>query len=364
MIAADNQKPLPRHWSTPDRGYLLLSHGHFLLRIEADIEFKPDGTTDKFEALVTSANDRVFGKMVLAQAAAERKKKEKEYRDRKEREHRERKDKERKEKGDKEGNDAAEEAKQAKDGDEKIRGKDGGKPDRAHDTAAHPHRAHKDKDAAVPGTHGAQIVHHTGDKADVAIVAVPVKEKVGLGLDEKHEEEAELVGPKVEDLVAAQKKKDADAQADKEKHDKKADDDKAKKAAAAAAEAKRAQRHKEAAFDPVRDADLIVKMLGPEAANIPLADLKAAFAAMEEAAVEQKARAHMEKKEGPMIWVWHEKCERWRWRNFAAGCAVIEPGGWEERDWKVFADDRGMEVHHSEMEWAEVIEADIHDWSC
>jgi hypothetical protein len=72
----------------------------------------------------------------------------------------------------------------------------------------------------------------------------------------------------------------------------------------------------------------------------------------------------MEKKEGPMIWVWHEKCERWRWRNFAAGCAVIEPGGWEERDWKVFADDRGMEVHHSEMEWAEVIEADIHDWSC
>lgn len=39
-------------------------------------------------------------------------------------------------------------------------------------------------------------------------------------------------------------------------------------------------------------------------------------------------------------------------------------GGWEERDWKVFADDRGVPEFERDMESAEVEEEDVHDWSC
>lgn len=63
-----------------------------MLRIASDVTYKPEDTSNKFEALVTTANDRVFGEMVKAQMAEERKK-------RKEKERRER---EAKEKADKE----------------------------------------------------------------------------------------------------------------------------------------------------------------------------------------------------------------------------------------------------------------------
>jgi hypothetical protein len=56
--------------------------------------------------------------------------------------------------------------------------------------------------------------------------------------------------------------------------------------------------------------------------------------------------------------------EKWRWKNFAAGCAVLQPGCWEERDWVVFADDRGCEEYEEDQIWAEVEEVDVHDWSC
>jgi hypothetical protein len=39
-------------------------------------------------------------------------------------------------------------------------------------------------------------------------------------------------------------------------------------------------------------------------------------------------------------------------------------GGWEERDWKVFADDRGVEEFEDDMGKAESLEEDLHDWSC
>ena len=68
-----------------------MTHGHFLLRLEDHVNYKPEGTTDKFEALVTTANDRVFGDMVVAQLNEEKRAKEKCYRARKEQDYRERK---------------------------------------------------------------------------------------------------------------------------------------------------------------------------------------------------------------------------------------------------------------------------------
>lgn len=294
---------------------------------------------------MTGTEDRAFGEMAKAQVAAERKKKERQYRDRKEKEHKERKEKERLEK-EKNGGISVKK-------DEKS--KDGGNGES------------KEKKVVI-GPNGEEI-------------PIPDKEEEAKELDEKHEDVAKFLPPKVEHLAAGLEKakdhliakakeeskkdqkeyKDAD---EKEKGKAKQKEEDHKKAEIEAA--KRHQRHKEAAADPMRDADLLLKMLGPEAANIPMADLQAAFAAMEAAAAEKKAHANAlgDKKEGPMIWAWHEPCERWRWRNFAAGCAVIEEGGWEERDWKAFADERGMGEFEDEMEFVEKIELDNHDWTC
>jgi len=65
-----------------------------------------------------------------------------------------------------------------------------------------------------------------------------------------------------------------------------------------------------------------------------------------------------------LIWTWGESCERWRWANWEAGVHDVGLGGWEERDWKVFADDRGVEEFEDDMGKAETLEEDVHDWSC
>lgn len=64
------------------------------------------------------------------------------------------------------------------------------------------------------------------------------------------------------------------------------------------------------------------------------------------------------------MWTWAESCERWRWRNYDAGLPLVAEGGWEERDWKVFADGREVTDFERDMEVAEVVEVDVHDWSC
>lgn len=391
---------MPKHWSTPGSSYLLLAHNHFLLRIDSDVQFKPEGTSDKFEALVTTANDRVFGEMVTKQMAAERKKKEKEYRDRKEKEYREKKEKERKERKEKGGDDREGDKKEDQEkGGDKHRSEEGQENRKANKpqhkllkpVASGAHTPADTVDTPGPMTPISNVKHRDGhairadevagkllqkedNKEDLAIIAVPVEEArhEGMNKDEKHEEEAMLVGPTMKEALAKVKhdkeeeqKEDKQVHAEKDKVKAEDKDDKEKNIEAARRH-RREKEKAEAPFDPVREADLIAKMLGPEAANIPIAELKMIFASMEAAQAESKARANAlgDKQEGPMIWVWHEPCERWRWRNFAAGCAEIEDGGWEERDWRVFADDRGMVEFESEMEWEESLETDIHDWSC
>jgi hypothetical protein len=65
-----------------------------------------------------------------------------------------------------------------------------------------------------------------------------------------------------------------------------------------------------------------------------------------------------------LVWTWGEACKSWRWKNWEAGVHDVGLGGWEERDWKVFADDQGCDDFEMDMQSAEEAEEDIHDWSC
>lgn len=71
----------------------------------------------------------------------------------------------------------------------------------------------------------------------------------------------------------------------------------------------------------------------------------------------------VKKDRGPLFWTWTEKCEKWRWRNYDAGVHIIGPGGWEERDWQVFADGKKVEDWDIQQENIERQEIDVHDWS-
>lgn len=76
-----------------------------------------------------------------------------------------------------------------------------------------------------------------------------------------------------------------------------------------------------------------------------------------------KDKSLVKKDPGPLFWTWTEKCEKWRWRNYDAGVHIIGPGGWEERDWQVFADGREVEHWDIQQENIEKQEIDVHDWS-
>lgn len=69
-----------------------------------------------------------------------------------------------------------------------------------------------------------------------------------------------------------------------------------------------------------------VKQAEAKSTGKPLAmeDIAAAFGNKEE------------KVDGPLIWGWRDITERWRWLVYDARAQFMEPGGWEERDWKVF----------------------------
>ena len=303
-----------------------MTHGHFLLRLEDHVNYKPEGTTDKFEALVTTANDRVFGDMVVAQLNEEKRAKEKRYRARKEQEYRERK---------------AAEAKAAADKEKKAEAME-----RAADVETL---------AVKAGVAGEDNAIGIAPIEGGAVVATPVEANAeAADRDAKHEAEAVIAPP------AAPAAKDEQPKAkDAKPIDKEADPKKAK------------ADPKSRPFDPVREAEMIAKMLGPEAANIPLAELKAAFQAMEAANAAQKVETaqavDVADPSEPIIWMWsgsEGKCERWRWRNYAVGCGELEEGCWEERDWKVFADDAGCEQFEEEQQWQELGDVDVHDWSC
>lgn len=369
---ADRQKPIIRSVHDPVVSYLILGHGHFMLRNEYALQWKSEDQANKFEMLVTSGHDRVFGDMVRQQQMADRKKKEDEYRKRKmlEKKKAEEEEKQKKEEGGARADDK-------KDGALKV------------DEPASPTSVRKVKDgeevkpkleeketqsrAVAPG--GAVAVLGKDDKV---VVALPVKDGVQLDGDAKHEAEARLAAPG----DAAKAKEEETKEARKEGEN---DDKERKKVDQGATKSK---GKADALFNP----EMLAKMIGGNPANMDMEDIQLAFRALEAAAAETGmplpplpgltgggGPSGLDKKDtGPLIWTWGDKtvgiykpgtCEKWRWRNWEAGCAVFPPGGggaggWEERDWKVFADDRGVAEFEEDQQEAEVTERDIHDWNC
>ena len=319
--------------------------------------------------LITSGNDRVFGEMIKAQQMEERKKKEKEYRERKEREKREALKKEKEAKLAGKDVDAGASKEQVEGKEQKEKDVTAKKPDLTMPALV---KSGETTESPAPGTPVSIVKHKDGEPIrhnddvggvvanegkHVAIVAVPIEADDQKNADEKHEADAVIIGPK--------EGKEGDKKPDEEpKEGKKKDPVKEVKKDVKPTDKPPAKARP--AFDPTRDIELLVKLMGPEVANLPMSELKAAFAALETAAAAANAsKEALEKKDvGPVIWTWNEPCEKWRWRSYAAGCAVLEPGCWEERDWKVFADERGCEEFYEDEEWIEGLEVDVHDWSC
>lgn len=78
-----SQTPIHRRWTSSgpvgrDRAFLLLGHGHFMLRLKEWLVWKPQEEGDEFQVLIASGHDRVFGEMVKAQRAEAKKKEEEE----------------------------------------------------------------------------------------------------------------------------------------------------------------------------------------------------------------------------------------------------------------------------------------------
>lgn len=258
--------------------------------------------------------------MVKAQQAEDRKRKEKEYKERKEKERKERKEKEEK---------------------EKQEGKTG-----------------TDETPVMPASNAKALdgepiapVFAAEPPSDKAIIAIPVitpsdtdsinkNQQAGqqaVNRDIKHEIEAELApGTKAVDRTAnptgVGKSKPNEAEAD-------------------AKELARAIKPSDAVgLDGV---NMAMKALQPASDNNKLNDAKSSA----------KGKYLVKKDPGPLFWTWTEKCEMWRWRNYDAGVHLVGPGGWEERDWQVFADDREVGDWDAEQEKIEKQEIDIHDWS-
>jgi hypothetical protein len=323
-----------------------------MLRTEDYLQWKSEEAANKFEMLVTSGHDRVFGEMVKAQQAEERKKRDKEYKERKLAEKRaaEKEAKEKKERGE---------------GDKMNGVKEGAKQEKPTDAASESPRSDvKVRDGELVKPAQPQAAAAKGDKV---VVAVPVKgEGHNRNADaEKHEVEAIAATPG--DATKPEAAEKAKAQVAEEKDGAKAGPaHNAGKAPKAVEQKAKPDAKAKKALDAVREAQMLAKMVaeGQTPPGIGMEDINLAFKALEVAAgADEKVAAEAKKAQVPLIWTWHDPCERWRWRNYEAGLHEVGPGGWEERDWRVFADDRGCDDYEVEESWAEEDERDVHDWS-
>lgn len=274
--------------------------------------------------LITNSNDRVFGEMVKAQQAEDRKRKEKEYRERKEKERKERKEKEEK---------------------EKQHGKTG--IDEA------PVMTASDANALD----GEPPVITAKPPSHKAITTIPV------------------ITPS-DDADSKNKNQQGDQQAVKKdvKQEIEAEHAPGPKAADRTSTANPAGVEKNKKLNEA-DAKALARAIKPNGA-VGLDGINMTMKALELAVDDNnlttkpndtkplaKDKPLVKKDPVPLFWTWTEKCEKWRWRNYDAGVHLVGPGGWEERDWQVFADGRQIEYWDAEQEKIEKEEIDIHDWS-
>ncbi|WWC89902.1 uncharacterized protein L201_004831 [Kwoniella dendrophila CBS 6074] len=307
----NTDKPL-KHWSLAAGAYLILAHGHFLLRTDMYINFKPEEkANNQFEVLITSGHDRVFGDMVKAQ-------REKEYRERKEREKKEKM--------------AAAAAK------EKENNKEDKKPADINEAIT---AAKNEKKKQVSDDNKDKETPPLSPTSNVKLIdgeAIKPAEKDENDQNKDQNDDKAIIAIPVTDNNA-----DNDDKGHKDGKDKK--------------------------HEPGNAAAGAVVVPGPKIAEakkpMNMDEIAQAFKAIENA--QQKTTNADDKKVDKdkikLIWQWGDRCEMWRWKNYEAGLNDIGPGGWEERDWKVFADDREVWDFDDDEAIVEVEEKDIHDWS-
>lgn len=343
-----------------------------MLRTEDYLQFKSEEATGKFEMLVTSGHDRVFGEMVKAQQAEQRKKKEAAYRQKRAAEKKKAAEEAKKKKENEGGVSGEKEGEERKDaGDEK-----GGAKEETEAARKGGEKGEDDKGEALL-TPGSNIKVKDGEEikpvvaegiavqGDKAVIAIPVQDdKIGeKGDDEKHEVEVvaaapgEGTKPEAVGQAAVQAANETKDVAGEVKGAKAEEDDERKAR-------KPKEKDDRRPFDPMREVELLAKMVaaGQTPSGMGMEDVKLAFRALEAAAA--GAKDDPKKDQKPVIWTWHDRCEMWRWKNFEAKLHEVGPGGWEERDWKVFADNRGCDEFDEDERWMEVVEQDVHDWSC
>ncbi|WWC61001.1 uncharacterized protein I303_103578 [Kwoniella dejecticola CBS 10117] len=347
-------KPL-KHWSLAPCAYLLLAHGYFLLRTDMYINFKPEEKAGKFEALITSGHDRVFGDMVKAQ-------REKEYRERKERERKERAEKEKKQdKGKdekdhrgkdekdgvgKDGNSAEKEKKQDEDKDDEDE-KDIEDKNKENDEDKE-----KNREQEEPETPTSNVKLLDGEPVLAA------KDDAGVAVINPKEDKVIIAVP----LNEGTKAKDVENKRDDDDKEKKRDEKHE-----AEAELVPAPKPAGGANPPTGGVAGLEGEMKKEKVPMNMNDIANAFKALDlTASAQAQARAKDDKDRDKvkLIWTWTERCEMWRWKNYEVGLHHIKPGGWEERDWKVFADDKEVWDFDDEQAVVELEEKDIYDWSC
>jgi hypothetical protein len=221
-----------------------------MLRLREWLEFKPEDSAGKFEVLVTTGHDRIFGDMVKQQRMEARKKEEIEYY-KKKKAQKEKAEKEAKEKkeagGDGEKGEPVEEDKEAKEKSDTStkKVKDGVEvADKVKDANKHDHKAEED---------------------DVKLmVAIPVKtDGVKDGdLDAKHDRVAVLAGPGEAAAAAKAEVKDKP-------------DNKGEKEVGEGEKDKKVR-------DPLGDAEKIAKMMG-KTGNLKMEDIQIALKVLEAA---------------------------------------------------------------------------------
>jgi hypothetical protein len=233
-----------------------------MLRLKEWLEFKPQDSAGKFEVLVTSGHDRVFGEMVRAQRMERKKEEEMEY-IKKKRAQREKEKREGKE-GEAEGkkDDGKEKEGDAEKDDEKEKAKSDTSTKKVKDGVEINHdKEKKDPDEVDP------------DKDVKVLVAIPVpapvpdlvqnkyKDNAAEELDAKHDQEAVVAAPG--EAAAA-----AEANAEKEGKEemKKGEDEK-----------------KKHARDPLRDAEKLAKMMA-KPGDLKMEDIQVALKVLEAAA--------------------------------------------------------------------------------
>lgn len=376
-----------------------------MLRREEALQWQREDKANKFEILVTSGHDRVFGDMVRQKQMAERRKKEEEYRKRK---YLEKKKAEEAKKLDQDGD--KDEGREKEEGDKADdlpkRDQDGGeKKDMDDDAPSSPTSVAKVRDGKEVkrkiDTRSDEIIQNRMEAGNAvavlgtegkAAIAVPVKaDKEDLVGDAKHEVDVKAAAPG-EAGMGQDKATEVDGDAKPAQNG--ATPAANKQESPNAAETKPDAEIKPKAHgkaEPIADVERLARMMGTNPADMNMEDIKLAFRALEAAAAESGMPlppnlsgmagrgGEADKKDStPVMWTWGDKtvgiykpgvCEKWRWRNWELGCGVFPEGnggvgGWEERDWKVFADDRGVDEFEQEQEDAEVDEEDVHDWTC